>query len=922
MTQPTGRGLIIAEKSSAMLEYKDVYNKHKHELPYTLDFEKFHGHVVQLKMPDEIKAQWIKWDLENLPMIPSEDEWQYKKEKDPKRYDAVLNAIKNGKYDFIINGGDFEREGQLIQDAFFSTMPKELKKIPIYRLWANDMTDAGLFKGLQNLLLPGDNIPNAGTVQDLSSASFIRARFDWLLGLNSSQVISLKSEARVSSGRVKMPILKIIVDRENAINSFVPKPFWTIKIVFEHENGTYEGLLLDEETNKPKQFFNQDEAEKIAESLKGKSGTVSEVNVKKVNERAPKFYSITSLQGDAADIYGITMPRSLAALQSLYEAKILSYPRTDSKSITTEMAKDIEPIILSARQVPQLSDVPDFDNETINAFKKNKTYVNNADARAHTAIMPLENATFNFGKLSDDEQKVLYLAARSLLLAFLPPLVKEKTDISTNVGEYIFKTNGSRVLQNGWTEYVPEYTSKDQLLPIVNENDAVVTNDPEIKEGVTTPPKRYTVRTLMSLLENVHRLLEDDEEKIAMKNAEGLGRPSTRTSILEELQKNEMINTSGKKQEYSATPFGISIIDQIQSSPLVSPSLTARWESKLQEVEAGDLDSDILYQQMVKYTESIVDKLKAMDIEIDNAPAFGNQPVLKLDDGREIKEAKSGFYDQEFLDYMSQREEATKNGSAEPERHGFWLSKKIKSEKMEMKGSFSVKDVRDLLENKIITKHMKWLAKNNESDVKMKWNEKKNNIEFIFEKSNQEKKQFKLGAFSIEEISGTTKDKKPYDFYKINNDDKKVIWAVVMQHKLTHEELEKLLNGDSVQADDFVSKKGSKFSATISLNKEFKIDVKFDSTNKNDGVKVDIPNHDVKLISGISSKTKKPYEFYKVDDHLTVFKTMSGHTITPQDLNTLLTNGSFYATDFVSKKGNNFEATVVLNNDKLEFSFD
>ena len=923
--QPTGRGLLIAEKASAMADYQAVYNKHRSSLPFTLDFEKFHGHVVQLKMPGEIKPEWQSWSLDHLPMIP--DSWDYVVEKDPKRYDSVLNTIKNGNYDFIINGGDFEREGQLIQDAFFSTMPSKFKAIPIYRLWANDMTDASLFKGLNNLLLPDDNLPGAGTVRNLSQASFIRARFDWLLGLNASQVLTLKSDAKISAGRVKLPILNIIVERENNIRNFVAKPFWTLKVKFQHDNGIYEGIYQDEdEPNKPKQFFNKDDALKIANDIQNKNGVITSVSVRTVKEKAPKFFNISTLQGLAASLYGISLKDSLAALQYLYEQKILSYPRTDSSHITDELAVDIASVIKSAKLVPMLSNIPEFTDEQIAKFKKNKTYVDTTKAAAHTALMPMPGPHYDFNKLSDDQQKVLYLVSRSVMLAFMPPLVKEKTEIITNIDDLRFKTNGSILVDKGWTEYAPEQTNNDQEVPQVEEQDTVINSENELKDGLTTPPKRYNAETLLSLLENVHRLLEIDEEKIAMKKAEGLGRPSTRTSILEELKNGKMINTFGKKQEYSATDFGIEIITQIKNTPMVSPSLTARWESKLQDVELGKISSSDLYNQMVKYTDNVINQLKSMNIVIANAPDFGTGPVGTLLNGNEVREGKTGYYDSEFLEYMNEVKDANEKGLARPEMRGFWANKIWNNKKFKMKGQLSKKDVAELISGKLITKHFEWKESKSDSDVQLKLNDK-NQIEFVFQKSNQKSDDIgNIAGHTVSEITGKSRtNNKTYDLYKIDGEDGYVIFKTVSGHDLTKDDLKALLTNGYIEADDFVSKKGTNFSAKLVLGADKKLSFEFNNSGSGNSATEthNISNHVVELFEGISHTTNKPYKFYKIDhsDDFVIFASISGHDITLEDISSLLTDGSFYATDFVSKKGSEYSASVILENNKLKFQF-
>ena len=915
---PQGRGLLIAEKSSARKDLEAAYNKHKSELPYTLDFQQFHGHVVQLKMPGEIKDEWSKWDMDNLPMIP--DDWEYVPESDPKRYNDVLNTIKNGNYDFLIDAGDFEREGQLIQDAFFSTLPEPFKSMPIYRLWANDMTDSGLAKGMKSLLLPDDNIPNAGTIRNLSEAAFIRARFDWLLGINSTQLLSLKSNTHINSGRVKTPILKIIVERELAIRNFVVKPFWTLKLTFAHPNGTYEGTLIDEEGGN-KQFTDKAEAEAFAKSLSESSeGKITKLSIKNVSEKAPKFYAISSLQGDAADIYGMSMGDSLAALQSLYEKKILSYPRTDSHSITKEMAQETEKIIDAVKFIPQLEQFTHPDQAAIDKFKTNKYYVNDADARAHTALITLPGTPYSFDKLSDNEQKVLYLVGRSVVLAFLPPIQKEKTEIITEVNGYNFKTNGSRIVDKGYSVAVPEYSSNDTTVPKVAEGDTPGIDKQDLKEGKTTPPKRYTVKTLIGLLENVSRLLEDDEEKLAMKKAEGLGRPSTRTAILDSLIAGKMIATKGKKQEYSATDFGIEIIENINSSPLCNVELTAQWESKLQDVESGDLPAATLYNEMVKYTKQVISQLKSLDIEIQSAPDFGDGPVGKLPSGNEVIEAKNGYFDSEFSQYMDERSKAQEKGEPEPAFHGLWVPKRINSDSQKMTGSITRKDMQALLAGDPVKKHFLWKKKNSESDVNLILKDNKLAYDFGKSKSDVKTKSINIDGHTVELVS-IDKDGKHYEFYDIDKDsgNELKIWKNVAGHAISEKELDELLKTNNIKNVTMKSKKGNDFVADLVLSNG-KLSFAFN----------DAPKTVIKTVKGVdisegsgTSKTGNKYEYFELSGKMKgrIYKTMSGAEITMDNVESLINNGYFERDDFVSKKGKNFSAKVKFNDGKASFDF-
>lgn len=912
MTQlPTGRGLLVAEKSSFMKTVQAVYRKHAGELPYTLDFDCFAGHVVELPMPEGFNPDWGgTWSLDKLPMIPVE--WRYERSKlegKGKRYDSVANALKSGKYDFIINAGDPEREGQLIQDAFFDTLPEPYKSLPRYRMWYNDEKDETLVHSLKSLLAPDDHIPNAGTVRNLSEASFLRARFDWLLGLNATQALSVKSHAKVTVGRVQTPILKILVDRELAIRNFKVEPFWAVRIYFEHQNGVYIGTLIGED-GKPVQFFDKRDAEAaVAKFDPSATGMIKDKKVRLVKENPPRFYSLAKLQGDAARIYGITMGDSLSTLQWLYEQKILSYPRTDSQFITEAMTPDIPAIFKSAQEAPQLKKFPMPTADEFAAFAKNKNHVNDAEARAHTALMPLSNVLLDFNKMTETQQNIYYLVARSVILPFLGSIEKEKTELITEFSGMLFKTTGSVIKTEGWMAATPEYNSKDQVIPDVEINDSVGVERHEIKEGKTTPPKRFTPETMLNALENIHTLLETDEAKIAMKRAEGLGRPSTRTAILEGLEKHELISCTGKKQEYGATNFGIDVINELGSAQITSPQLTATWETKLQDLEDGLITAPALYAEMVQYTKDTIDELKSIRFTLKHAPASKEKAVIAtLLNGNEILEAKTGFYDKDFLAWMDANKKAQDAGQPAPEFNGFWVKKTWETKAFKMTGHFTRKDIKALADGQTIEKEFTWLGNNSKSMAKLELN---NQLQLAFVKraSNQQVEDpFTLGLYQIQRVHGTKADGTSYDLYRFLEPEF-VIGRTIGGYDITREDLASLVNGETIERT-ITSKAGKPFQANLTLviGKGLNMEP--------------VRSSGKKVSDNITQYEKDGRVYYQLSNGAYVQSTIAGHTVTIAELELLATRGEIYAEDFVSKKGNYFSARLIVEGRDVKFAFD
>lgn len=906
--QPKGKGLLIAEKRSAKDDIEKIYNAHRSEFPFQLDFTNFAGHVVELPMPGDINPEWKNWKIDNLPMIPQK--WQYRVSEEKKSfYNTVYSMIKKGNYDFIINAGDFEREGQLIQDAFFETLEPNLQNIPIYRLWSNDLQDESVVFALKNLLSENDNIPNSGTVKNLSQAAYLRARFDWLLGLNTTQMLSLKAETKINSGRVKMPVLKIVIDRELEIKNFVPKTFWTIKAIFKTESGEeYSGILISDD-NKTIQFDKKEEAEKVSNLISGK-GYISEYTKKQAREKAPGFYSMAGLQSTAAKLYNLTLDDSYGALQSLYEKKLLSYPRTDSSFISTEEAKNIPEILKVVLQHPELSNFKTLLNqELINNFGNNKSFVDNSKCKAHTALTPVKNSYVDFGKLTEVQKRVYYLVARSIILPFLGDIKKEKTELITNIGDYRFKTQGSVILEKGWSVAVPEYTSKDQILPTMNKSDFVDIVNPELKEGKTTPPARYNTSSLITIMENIHRLLEDKHDKEVLKKAEGLGRPSTRSTILNEIANSGMV-VLDKKQNFIATDFGIEVIQKIGNRSLLSPELTAAWESRLQDLEEGKIDPDKLYRDMVDYTITVCNQLEQLNMQLVNKPENKTDNSFEVSNGIIIHKAKSGYYDDKFKEYLSDLEEAKKENLPQPERRGFWLKNKIENSKMIMVGTFSKKDIEQLFDNKQIEKEFIWKDSDKKSKIKLELNEDQTGINFVKKSSNNQIETITILGKDALIITGE-KDGKHYSFYKI--EDKDCYGTTVAGVDISPTRLEFLLQGGEFDTT-FFDKNGNKFQAILIIQ-----DNKYKLKYKDNSIFIkEINGTELKKVKGKDNSI-----YYKFGD-INISTHYSGRDLTEDEIIELCENGKIFIDDFISKKnGNKFSANLIINsiNKKVEYKF-
>jgi len=465
------KALLIAEKPSLMREVMAVYNQFGHK--DNIVFKSFAGHTMTLKEPQDYKEEWSgKWDFSVLPMIP--DEFKYKPSKDKiDMFKNLRDEIKNGNYDYIINCCDPGREGEHIFYSFYDSIGC---KLPVKRMWHKDLTEAELKRALDNL-----RDGNETSLKNMTTASKYRAYFDWLIGLNGTRAVSLISKRTIRVGRVMTPVLKIIVDRELELKNFIPKDFWEI----EGDFGEYKGIYFDDKNENETKFLNKTKAEKLVKAL-GNEGKI--VNVEKKKETK----SLQELSNEANRVFGYTMAQTLQTAQSLYEKKILSYPRTDSAFLTTAIAKDFKKHLKSILSVPELKDKASeiISNTTvIQAVGKNKKYVDDSKVTDHNAIIPT-GVDVDLYKLTEKEKNIFTLVCRRLLAIFLPPLVSNKTIITTDNNGHKFNTVGSVLVNIGYMELY-NYKSNNNILPDVKRGDVLSFKGAKLIAKKTAPPARY-----------------------------------------------------------------------------------------------------------------------------------------------------------------------------------------------------------------------------------------------------------------------------------------------------------------------------------------------------------------------------------------------------------------------------------------------
>lgn len=526
------------------------------------------GHLCCLKEPQDYEERWKHWSIGALPMIPPRFGIKLIKDKGIEKQFKVIKSLIE-KADEVINCGDAGQEGELIQRW---VMQKAGIKCPVKRLWISSLTDEAIRQGF-NDLRPESEYKN------LYEAGLSRAIGDWLLGLNSTRLYTLKyggSGSILSVGRVQTPTLSLIVERQRQISQFVPEDYWELKT-------TYRETVFSARNGK---YTSQDAAKAAVDQIKREPFTVTDVTQKGGRESAPRLFDLTSLQVECNRLWGWSADQTLKHIQSLYEKKVTSYPRVD----TTYLPDDIYP------KVPDiLRKMTPYANLTAailsSQLPKSKKVFDNSKVTDHHAIIPTGESP---SVLVGDERKLYHLIARRFIAAFYPDCEFNTTTVTGTAEKIEFRATGKIITNPGWrTVYAGDADSnqleqdKDEpengILPTFTAGESGA-HKPRLAKKTTQPPKPYTEGTLLRAMEGAGKTVDDEDLREALKE-NGIGRPSTRSAIIETLFKRRYIKR--ERKNLIPTQAGMDLIDTIQIDLLKSARLTGIWENKLRRIERG-----------------------------------------------------------------------------------------------------------------------------------------------------------------------------------------------------------------------------------------------------------------------------------------------------------------------------------------------
>ena len=560
------------------------------------------GHLCTLKEPHDYTPMWKAWSLTALPMIPERFGIKLIDQPSIKKQFAIIERLMQ-KAERIVNCGDAGQEGELIQRW---VMQKAGAKCPVSRLWISSMTDEAIREGFQNLKDQDD-------YQPLYMAGLSRAIGDWLLGMNATRLYTLKygqNRQVLSIGRVQTPTLALIVNRQKEIENFKPEPYWVLATV-------YRDTTFTATTGK---FTSKEEGEEAFATIEGKPFTVTKVEKKEGKEQPPQLYDLTSLQVDCNRKFGYSAEMTLNLIQSLYEKKFTTYPRVDTQYLSDDIYPKC-PQTLNGLYQTKYNGVAPY-AEFIKpiggkALKKSKRVFDTTKVTDHHAIIP--TGVIPQG-LSDAEQKVFDLVARRFIGVFLPDCKFSTTTVLGEVDKIEFKVTGKEILELGWRvvrEKVSESSEnfensekkedEERTLPTFVKGETGE-HQPTLTEKWTTPPPYYNEASLLRAMETAGKFVEDETLRAAMKE-NGIGRPSSRASIIETLFKRHYIKRERKR--LIATPTGIELIDLIREELLKSCELTGIWEKKLRDIEHQKYDAGQFIQELKEQITAIVHDVMA-----------------------------------------------------------------------------------------------------------------------------------------------------------------------------------------------------------------------------------------------------------------------------------------------------------------------
>lgn len=558
------------------------------------------GHLCTLKEPHEYAAEWKAWSLNYLPMIPPRFGIKLIENESYKKQFSVIEKLFS-QAEEIINCGDAGQEGELIQRW---VMQKSGCKCPVRRLWISSLTSEAIREGFTKLK-PQEEY------QSLYEAGLLRAIGDWLLGMNATRLYTVKyghNRQVLSIGRVQTPTLALIVHRQQEIENFVPQTYWELKTM-------YRDTIFSATKGR---FTTKEEGLAFLEKVRNAPFSITDVSAKKGTESPPRLFDLTSLQVECNKKFAFSAEDTLKCIQSLYEKKLTTYPRVDTTYLSDDIYPKVEPTLKGLKEYASLTAFV-----LAGKIPKSKKVFDNSKVTDHHAIIPTGVTPLN---LTAGERKVYDLVVRRFIAAFYPDCRFSTTTVLGEAEKVPFKVTGKQLLDPGWRvvfekeaassgngEQADDETSgkpsdEERTLPVFVKGEQGP-HVPDLGEKQTQPPKPYTEATLLRAMETAGKLVENEELRDALKE-NGIGRPSTRASIIETLFKRNYIRK--ERKNLVATPTGVELVQLIREELLKSAELTGLWENKLRRIERKEYNSTQFLEELKTMVAEIVKNVKCL----------------------------------------------------------------------------------------------------------------------------------------------------------------------------------------------------------------------------------------------------------------------------------------------------------------------
>lgn len=548
------------------------------------------GHLVGLASPESYSEEYKKWSFDNLPIIPENYKFAINA-KTKNQYDILKSLMSDSRVDELVCATDAGREGECIFRYVYNMA--KCKK-PFKRLWTSSLEESAIRDGFSNL-------KDGGEYDNLFEAGFCRAKADWLIGMNATRLFTMRyGGSTLHIGRVKTPTLAMIAERDDKIKNFVKEKYFTVEIGTEEFPVIASSERIDDESR----------ANELTDTCNGGTAIVKSVKSEKKTVNPPKLYDLTTLQREANRYFGFTAKQTLDYTQSLYEQKLVTYPRTDSQYITEDMRETFENVVQTAM------DITGIQSDGVNS----KIVINNAKVSDHHALLITSQAAeCDISSLPNGEQSILRLIAQRMITASAKPHIYEATTAVLECVDTEFKASGKAVVENGWKEQARQFKNSlkgsaekekavdEKALPPLTEGETISPVIANASEHWTAPPKAFDEDTLLAAMETAGNKDYDENSDVEKK---GLGTPATRAPIIEELIKDGYLIRN--KKQINVTEKGVNLISVVPDE-VKSPKMTADWETRLQAIARGDSSPDKFMDEIESYLGELVQKYGSVD---------------------------------------------------------------------------------------------------------------------------------------------------------------------------------------------------------------------------------------------------------------------------------------------------------------------